>query len=257
MHTSVGRLLDGRTALVTGGGRGIGAAVARALGRCGAAVAVNYLSNAQAASDVVRDIELERSKAVAVQGDVRDPDSAAEMVRQATELLGGIDILVCNVVGGDPVFRGAALDSGFEIQTRTDAQLRATLNVCRLVAPAMRRRHRGSIVFVGFSESRGSSPELADIAIAKAAQEALMRVLAAELGPDGVRVNTVAPGLVPTGGSIPSGIPPCVATLETITPLRRIAQAEDVADAVLALSSDLTRHITGACLPVDGGLIMH
>ncbi|WP_370420469.1 SDR family NAD(P)-dependent oxidoreductase [Streptomyces sp. QH1-20] len=257
MNTDAGRLLAGRTALVTGGSRGIGAATARALGRAGASVAVNYLRNEQAAKDVVRDIEQEHSKAVAVQGDVCDPDAAAELVWQATELLGDIDVLVCNAIGGGPVFRGTALDSGFEIQSRVDGQLRATLNVCRLVGAAMRQRRGGSIVFVGSSESRSGAPEVADIAVAKAAQDALMRVLAAELGPDGVRVNTVAPGLVPTDGSAPTRRLPVVAAIEAVTPLRRIAQAEDVADAIVALSSDLCRHITGAHLPVDGGQIMH
>ncbi|WP_306319040.1 MULTISPECIES: SDR family NAD(P)-dependent oxidoreductase [unclassified Streptomyces] len=257
MNDTVGRLLEGRTALVTGGSRGIGAATARALGRNGASVAVNYLSNRQAATDVVHSIELDGSKAVAVQGDVCDPHQAAELVWQAGELLGDIEILVCNAVGGPPVFRGTALDSGHEIQARADAQLRATLNVCRLVAPAMRAARSGSIVFVGSSESRSSGPVVADIAVAKAAQDALMCVLAAELGPAGVRVNTVAPGFVPTDGSAASGRPALLDALIEATPLRRIAQAEDVADAIVALSSDLTRHITGAYLPVDGGQIMH
>ncbi|WP_327351837.1 SDR family NAD(P)-dependent oxidoreductase [Streptomyces sp. NBC_01304] len=257
MNSPVGRLLEGRIALVTGGSRGIGAATARALGRNGASVAVNYLSNKQAADDVVHSIELDGSKAVAVQGDVCAPDQAAELVWQAGELLGDIDILVCNAVGGPPVFHGTALDSGYEVQARVDAQIRATLNACRMVAPAMRGRRSGSIVFVGSSESRSSGPVVADIAVAKAAQDALMRVLAAELGPDGVRVNTVAPGFVPTDGSAPSGRPSLLSALAAVTPLRRIAQAEDVADAIVALASDLTRHITGAYLPVDGGQIMH
>ncbi|MEU2856658.1 SDR family NAD(P)-dependent oxidoreductase [Streptomyces syringium] len=251
------RLLEGRTALVTGASRGIGAACALALGHSGASVVVNYLRNEQAASDVVQLIEAEGSKTVAVQGDVCDPEGAIHVADQAAAMLGDIDILVCNAAGPGAVTHGSTIESAAQIEERVRTQLRATLQMCRLVVPGMRERGAGSIVFIGSTESRSSAPAIPEIAIAKAAQDALMRSLAAEVGPYGIRVNTIAPGLVPTDGSAEAMRPELVAAIESNTALRRLAQPGDVGDAVVAFASDLTRHITGAYVPVDGGQASH
>ncbi|WP_327351848.1 SDR family NAD(P)-dependent oxidoreductase [Streptomyces sp. NBC_01304] len=257
MSTSASRLLDGRTALVTGASRGIGAACARALGRAGAAVAVNYLTSAGPAAQVVRDIEDLGSKAVAVQGDVSDFAAATALVDQAVGMLGDIDVLVCNAAGPGSFVHGPVVDAGDTIEQQVVTQLRATTHLCRLLVPAMRARRSGSIVFIGSTESRSSAPAVPHVAVAKATQDALMRVLAAELGPEGIRVNTVAPGLVATDGSAAALTPQLIEAVTGSTALRRLGQAADVADAVVALASDLSRHITGAYVPVDGGLAMH
>jgi 3-oxoacyl-[acyl-carrier protein] reductase len=261
MGTNDGKgLLAGRVALVTGSSRGIGAAVARALGDHGAAVAVNYLNNADRAADVVADVEKAGSRAVAIQGDVCDPASAEQIVGQAQEL-GQIDILVCNAFGPtSDVRRRPALDSWEAveaIQRRVRVQLAATLNCCHLVVPGMRARGGGSIVLIGSSGAhRGGAPGLADITVAKAAQDALGRALAGELGPDGIRVNIVAPGLVPTDANAGEHRAAWIANAEAATPLRRVSQPEDIANAVVLLVSDLTRQITGGYVAVDGGRSM-
>ncbi|TCO62323.1 SDR family NAD(P)-dependent oxidoreductase [Actinocrispum wychmicini] len=258
-------LLTGRVALVTGGSRGIGAGIALALGQQGADVVVNYHTNADAAAGVVAGIEAAGSRALAVQADATDADQVAAMVRTATEALGDIDVLVCNTVGeiDDAVERfmsgrTMAMDCAAEILHRTAAQLAATLYPCREVLPGMRRRGGGSVVLIGAAGTRGGRPEkgIAEIAVAKAAQEALARSLASELGPDRVRVNTVAPGMIPTDANAGPWQPMMITEIAKTTPLGQVGTAADVGAAVVAFAADLTRHVTGAFVGVDGGRTM-
>lgn len=250
-------MLENRVALVTGASRGIGAAIARTLGRHGAAVAVNYLRSSGRAADVVADIEASGSQAVAVQGDVSDAASAERVVR-AAQRLGEIDILVCNAFGSTSDIRRRPAVESWEsvaaIQRRAGVQLSSTLNCCHLVVPGMRRHGGGSIILIGSSGSRTGSPRgLGEITVAKSAQDALGRVLAGELGPDGIRVNTVAPGLVPTDANAGEYQAAMISAAEAATPLGRISRPDDVADVVAMLAGDMSRQITGACLNVDGG----
>ncbi|MCP2341394.1 SDR family NAD(P)-dependent oxidoreductase [Actinomadura rupiterrae] len=254
-------LLSGRAALVTGGSRGIGAEIARTLGRHGAAVAVNYHSNQAAAEAVVADVTASGSRAVALRGDATDDAGVAALVTAATAELGDIDVLVCNAVGdttGMNRLDGSLLDSGDAVRRRVDQQLTATLAACRQVVPGMRRRGGGSIVLIGASLTRQSHvmAQLAEIGVAKAAQDALARYLAAELGADGIRVNVVAPGMVPTDANAGAHRPAVLDRIAAMTPLGRVSTTRDVADTVLALASDLTGQMTGAVLALDGGLTM-
>ncbi|QXJ23886.1 SDR family oxidoreductase [Actinomadura graeca] len=259
-----GRLLEGRVALVIGGSRGIGAGVARAFGRHGAAVGVNYLRSADAAKEVVSDIEAGGSRAVAVAGDAADAGDVAEIVRQTADALGDIDVLVCNAVGStenaiDRVRKGLtlALDNAEDVQARVATQLATTLFPAREVLPGMRRRGGGSIVLIGATASRGRPGRgIAEISVAKAAQDALARSLAVELGPDRVRVNVVAPGMVPTDANAGPHQEPMMGEMAKVTPLGRVAYVDDVADTVVAFASGLTRHVTGAYVGVDGGRSM-
>lgn len=261
-------LLAGRVALVTGASRGIGAAVARALGAHGASVAVNYLRSAEAAARVVADIEKSGSRAIAVPGDASDLAQVRAMVATATDALGPIDVLVCNVmVGTDRIgaragaARGGAsggcfIDTPDGIASVRDAvasQLDATLACCHAVVPGMRRAGGGSIVLIGASTTHNPYPVPVEIAAAKSAQDAVGRSLARELAPDNIRVNTLAPGFVPTDAN--AG--PFQATLIThtaeVTPLPKSILPEDVADAVVLLASDLASKVTGTFVPLDGG----
>lgn len=259
------RLLAGRVALVTGGSRGIGAGIARALGQQGASVAVNYHRSADAAASVVADIEAAGARAVAVQGDAADADQVAAMIRTASQALGDIDVLVCNTVGDtdnavERFMSGKtmAMDCVEEILHRTATQLAATLYPCRAVLPGMRRRGGGSIVLIGAAGSRGGRPEkgIAEIAVAKAAQEAMARSLATELGPDHIRVNTVAPGMIPTDANAGPWQQTMITELAKTTPLGQVGTVADVGDVVVAFAADLTRHVTGAFVGVDGGRAM-
>jgi 3-oxoacyl-[acyl-carrier protein] reductase len=258
-------LLAGRVALVVGGSRGIGAATARALGAHGACVGVNYHRNPEAAAKVVAEIEASGSRAVSVPGDGSNPEDVAAMVSTVTAALGDISILVCNTVGfveANPIERlragsTLAIDNADSIKDRSAIQLATTLYPVREVVPGMRRVGSGSIIFVGATASRGRPVRgVAEISVAKAAQDALARALANELGVDGIRVNTVAPGMVPTDANAGPHQETMIAEVGKMTPLGRVASTEDVADVIVALASDLTRHLTGAYLGVDGGRAM-
>ena len=255
-------LLDGRIALVTGGSRGIGAATARALGTHGAHVAVNYRSDSDAASLVVADIEETGGRACAVRGDASDPEEMASVAAAVRDRLGDVDVLVCNVFGETKgVMEGdiPLLDQLDTIVRHVEVQLSATVNACRTVVPAMRRRGGGRIIVVGSVGSRTSSPlpATARITVAKAANDMLARLLAVELGPHNVTVNIVAPGFVPTDANAGPQQKASAEAIAAETPLGRVATPEDVANAVVAYASDLTRHVTGGYVTVDGGWSMY
>jgi len=249
--------MKGKVALVTGASRGIGAAIARTLGRQGAAVAVNYVHNAERAAEVVADIEAAGGPALAVRGDVGNRADAERVVREA-QGLGDIDVLVCNAFGTTSGIRRRPVvdswDSIEAIRQRASIQLACTLNCIHLVVPGMRANGGGSIILIGASGSqRGGAPGLAEIGVAKAAQDTLGLILARELGPDGIRVNTVAPGLVPTDANAGEHQSAMIANAKATTPLRRVSLPQDVADAVAAFAGDATRQVTGAQVSVDGG----
>lgn len=258
-------LLAGQVALVVGGSRGIGAATARALGAHGAAVGVNYHSSAEAASKLVAEIEAAGARAVAKQADATSAAEVAALVTEVSAALGDISILVCNTVGFveanpfDRIESGStlAVDNADAIKDRAAIQLATTLYPIREVVPGMRRLGGGSIVLIGATASRGRPTRgIAEVSVAKAAQDAVARALANELGADGIRVNTVAPGMVPTDANAGARRDAVVTELGRATPLGRVAQVDDVAGVVVALASDLTSHLTGAYLGVDGGRTM-
>jgi 3-oxoacyl-[acyl-carrier protein] reductase len=249
--------LAGKVALVTGASRGIGAAIARTLGGHGAAVAVNYVHSPERAAQVVADIEAAGGRAIAVQGDVSDAAEAERVVREA-QGLGEVDVLVCNAFGPTTGIRRRPTVDSWEavaaVQRRVAVQLACTLNCVHLVVPGMRARGGGSIILIGASGSAGGgAPGLAEIAVAKSAQDAAGMALARELGPDGIRVNTVAPGLVPTDANAGEQQASWIAAAEAATPLRRVSRPEDVAHAVALFAGDATRQVTGAYMSVDGG----
>ena len=254
-------LLHDRVALVTGASRGIGAAVACALARHGAAVAVNYHSNRTAADAVVAAVTAAGSRGLALAADATDDAQVAAMVAAAAAEFGDIDLLVANAIGdtsGMATPDASLLDRGDEIRATVDVQLAATLSAVRRVVPGMRRRGGGTIVLIGASLTRMTHvrAELAEIAVAKAAQDALARHLAAELGSDGIRVNVVAPGMVPTDANAGPHRDAALAAVGRMTPLGRVSTVDDGADAVVALSSGLTGQVTGTVLTVDGGMTM-
>lgn len=250
----------GQVVLVTGASRGIGAAIALAFAKAGAMVVVNYLRNAQAAADVVQRCQAAGGDALAVQADVTDTAQVQAMVEQVLLETGRIDAVVNNAFAPyvfDPEQRQRFWELGWQhYQTQFDGSVRATWNVCQAVLPHLRQRGQGSVVNLVSDLVEQPVVPYHDYSTAKAALVGFSRQLAAELGPLGIRVNCVAPGLVyPTDASR--------ATREEVkesiiaqTPLRRIATPEDVAGPVLFLASDASRFMTGQVLVVDGGLLM-
>ncbi|MGH8879578.1 MAG: SDR family NAD(P)-dependent oxidoreductase [Stackebrandtia sp.] len=258
--------LAGKTALVTGSGRGIGAATARALGRHGASVAVNYFVNADTAKQVVEDIENAGSRAIAVQADARLPDDVRALVDRTVRELGEIDILVCNAIGdtrhlhskvGRSVPSFIDSDDGVAgLRNAVTSQLDATLTCCRHVVPSMRRIGGGVIVFIGAAITHNSALAPAEVAVAKSAQDGVARLLAQQLGTDNIRVNNVAPGFVPTDANAGPHQQSIIEHIAIQAPLVPIIRAEDVANTVVALVGDLAERLTGLFVPVDGGLTL-
>lgn len=249
-------LLAGKTAVVTGASRGIGAATAINLAKHGAAVAVNYAGNAQAAGQVVATIEAAGGKALAVQANVGDPAQVEAMAQKVTGALGPVDILVLNATANTKFVVAPFQDYAWEdFEDLVLGELRAIFVPCKVFVPGMAARKQGSIVAVSSGLSRHPGQGFCAHSTGKSGVDALIKSLALELGPLGIRANVVAPGLTRTDATafIPEQAKEAAAMH---TPLRRIADPEDIAGAILMLASDESRFITGAYVPVDGGTTM-
>ncbi|SFE17729.1 SDR family oxidoreductase [Paracidovorax konjaci] len=250
----------GQVVLVTGAGRGIGAAIARAFAQEGATVAVNHLSNDAAAADTVAACRAAGGDAWAARADVGDAAAAQALVEGVLLEAGRIDVVVNNAFRPytfDPR-RRALFDSlqWSDYQAQFDGAAGSAFHVCRAVLPHLRQRARGSIVNIATNLVEHPVVPYHDYTTAKAALIAFSRNLAAEVGPQGIRVNCVAPGLVyPTQAS--QATPEALReSITAATPLRRIARPEDVAGPVLFLASEWSGFMTGQVLYVDGGLVM-
>jgi len=241
--------LQGNVALVTGASRGIGAAVAKALAAQGAAVAVNYFGSEAAAQAVVADIRAGGGKALAVKADARDAAQVQAMADTVQAELGPIGLLVLNASISFPM--AGFLDYPWEsFQAKLMGELGAAFHGCRAVVPQMLTRKGGSIVAITSGLARNPGWGFCAHSAAKAGLEGFVRALACELGPLGIRVNSVAPGLTLTDATalLPEKHKDAAASH---TPLRRNGQAEDVAEAVVGLVQ--AGFVTGATLPVNGG----
>ena len=247
-------ILEGQTALVTGGSRGIGAACCELLAANGAAVGVNYLENKEAADQVVGRIRSAGGKALAVQADARDRAQVNSMVSAVQKELGGVDILVNNANINFPIkpFGEFLWD---EMMGKLGGEIGSSFNCCQAVIPDMVKKGMGRIINISSGLSRTPGDGFVAHTTAKSGLDAFTKALAHELGPQGITVNTVAPGLTETDATsfLPQEAKDAAAAH---TPLRRIAQSEDVAGAVLFFASDYSRFITGTWLPVDGGNTM-
>jgi 3-oxoacyl-[acyl-carrier protein] reductase len=245
--------LDGKTALVTGGGRGIGRGIALEFAREGADVAVNYRRARDAADATVRDIEALGRRAIALQADVSDWEQVQAMVERAVDFLGGLDVAVANSGVASRFQTVAELDPG-EWRRVTATDLDGAFYTAKAVVPHVVAR-RGCVLFVSSVGADLAAAGGAPYHSSKAAVNALTRVLAKELAPEGVRVNCIAPGLVRSDmgnrliGFFGEGL------VRTI-PLGRAGEPVDVGRAAVFLASDDAGWITGKILRVDGGACM-
>jgi 3-oxoacyl-[acyl-carrier protein] reductase len=240
--------LDGKVVLVTGGSRGIGAAICRELARAGARVAVNYRSGHEAANEISAEIG-----GVAVQADVADSGEAQTLVERVEEELGDVDALVNNAGVTRDTLIARMSDEDWDVVI--DTNLRGAFNTSRAVTRKMLRRRAGAIVNLSSVVGLHGNPGQANYAASKAGIIGLTKALARELGSRGVRVNAVAPGYIDT--ELTQVLPePARNAILANTPLARLGAPEDVAVAVRFLCSDEASFVTGEVLLVDGGLGM-
>ncbi|WP_458413108.1 3-oxoacyl-ACP reductase [Schinkia sp. CFF1] len=251
---------QGKVVLVTGASRGIGAAIARAFAKEGAFVIVNYLQNHERAEQVAAECVNLGGDGWALQGDVTSETAVQQLIQQVEVETGKIDVVVNNAFTPfqfDPENRKLAWELSWEdYQSQIDGSVRATHYMCQAVVPIMKKQSHGSIINVISNLVARPIVPYHEYNTAKTALMGYSRNLAAELGPFGIRVNCVAPGLVyPTDASRTTK-----EELKEIiiaqTPLKRIATPEDVAGPVLFLASDWSQFMTGQTLFVDGGFVM-
>lgn len=248
------RLLENKVALVTGASRGIGEAVALLLARSGARVAINFRESERRAGELKALIEAEGGTAIAVQADVTRADEVGRLVDEVRRSLGPVDVLVANA--SISFKKRAFVDYDFsDLEHKVSSELKAVFYPCQAVVPDMLERQSGSIIAISSTLSKHANGGFVAQSSAKAALDSFVRSLAVELGPDGIRVNTVAPGVTLTDAA--TNMPQAHKAMTAAqTPLGRNGTADDMAGTVLYLASDLSRFMTGCYLPVDGGITM-
>jgi 3-oxoacyl-[acyl-carrier protein] reductase len=246
--------LSQRVALVTGGSRGIGRAVALELAQAGARVAIDYRRDEGAANSLVRQIRAGGGEAMALAGDVADAGEARQLVRDAVSAWQSLDILVVNA-GIWEADRAGGGD--LEVWDRTLAiNLRGAYLVTDAAIPHL-EKSGGSIVFMSSTAGQRGEAGHSAYASTKGALIAYTKSLAAELGTRGVRVNCVAPGWVETDLTREAlSDPEARREIEKSIPVGRVAQPVDIAGPVLFLVSDLARHVQGEVLNVNGGSVL-
>jgi 3-oxoacyl-[acyl-carrier protein] reductase len=252
--------LEGKRALITGASRNIGRAVALAFAAEGADLVLNTRINADELDAVSADCRKAGVRVVSALADIADAAAVETMVARALSELGAIDILVCNAaIRPHTPITETSLDDWHRVMA---VDLHSAFYLARAVVPGMKARGRGSIIALGGQSAITGRPNTAAVTAAKSGLLGLIRALAAELGPFGIRANMVVPGFIdterryaewyPEFKQTPPGDP---AQLKEI-PLRRLGRPEDIADACVFLASDASAYVTGDTIRVMGGRII-
>ncbi len=248
--------LQGKVALVTGGSRGIGAAICRAFAAEGVRVGFNYHSNSEAAAELVAQLRGLGVEAVAVSANLGEETSVLNLLERVAADLGPIDILVNNAA----VCPSGPMDSySWDVWQHTlDVNVTGAFLACRELASSWRQQQtRGKIInIVSQAAFLGSTSGHLPYDSSKGALLSMTRALARELGPEGINVNAVAPGMVKTEMVIKKLEAKLDFYLSRI-PLKRIAEPEEIANIVIFLASEAASYITGATIDASGGVMMH
>ena len=245
--------LNGKVAVVTGASKGIGAGIAKEFGEAGAAVIVNYASSKTDADKVVNEITKRGGKAVAVQGSVTKKDDVEKLFAAAEKAFGKLDILVNNA----GVYEFVPLEDVTEQQfhkmfdTNVLGMLLATQEALKYF-----NADGGSIINIGSLASSLTPPTAVVYNATKGAVDAITRTLAKELGPRKIRVNSINPGMVITEGAVAGGYTEGEMRnmFESMTPLGRVGETDDIAPAAVFFASDDSKWVTGETLLIAGGL---
>ena len=252
--------LAGRTAVVTGGSRGVGAATSKLLAARRANVIVNYFNNKEAADKVVDEIKKDAGitggGAIAIQADVRKQTQVEYMVGEAIERYGRVDILVNNAMVGRYFLKQFLETTWDDFLEKFNDEIKSAYEVTRAVLPYMVKQNYGRIIYVATGSAKFPNPPGAiAFGTAKADLVAFAKYIAQEFGRKGITANIVSPGLVETdqNAHFPAEIKQQYASLTTIG---RTGKPEDVANVIAFFASDESEYMTGTYAPVDGGLVI-
>ena len=252
--------LKGKTAFVTGASRNIGRAIALAFAAEGADLVLNTRANRGELDAVAEECGEHGGRAVPVIGDIADAGAVEAMVRKGLAELGGIDVLVCNAAIRP---HKSVMDTSLEDWHHViGVNLHSAFYLTRALVPSMKERRRGSIIALGGQSSITGRPNTAAVTAAKTGLLGLIRALAAELGPFGIRANMVIPGFIDTERRYADWYPefrqapPGSAEQLKNIPLGRLGRPDDIADACVFLASDASAYVTGDTIRVMGGRVI-
>jgi len=245
--------LSGKVAVVTGSTKGIGKAIARALAEHGAKVVVSS-RKPDLVAEVAGEFQADGLEAIGIPANISHREQIEQLLSETRKAYGKIDILVCNAAVNP--YYGSALDIPESAFDKTlDVNIKSNLWLCQQVIPEMRERKDGAIMIVSSIGGLRGNPVIGAYCISKAADMQLARNLAIEFGPDNIRVNCIAPGLVKTDFARALYENPEVAAKRTAgTPLRRLGDPEDIAGIAVYLASKAGSWTTGQTLCIDGGV---
>lgn len=244
-------MLENKKVMITGGSRGIGKAMALAMAKAGADVAIIYNGNKEAAEKVCEEIRSMGRQAEAFRCDVGNFEDAGKTVRAVSKGLGGLDVLVNNagITKDGLIFTLKEEDFDKVIETN----LKGAFNTTKHAAKIMMKNRKGTIINITSVSGMMGNPGQANYAAAKAGMIGLTKTVAKELAARGITCNAIAPGFVAT--EMTDKLSDDVKnSIDSIVPLKRMAKPEDIANAAVFLASDMASYITGEVLKVDGGL---